>query len=431
MHAGKPQSRTRRLAALALRTCVALLSLTVLAVAGYADVILGSLRESVTSTPALDRVPDTPTKPDDAIDILLVGTDSRTDAQGNPLPPETLQKLRTGNEAGVRTDTIIILRLPGNGDPAHAVSIPRDSWVDVPTGGKAKITAAFNLAKQAEIQRLRDEGIEDQAFVERQSDEAGRQALVRTVQNFVDIRIDHYAEVSLLGFYLLTEAIGGVDVCLKNPVHDPKSGASFPAGHQTISGSDALAFVRQRHNLSRGDLDRIVRQQVFLGSALNKVLSAGTLTNPAKLSQLLAAVRQSVVLDEDLDVLEFVQRLRGLAAGDVEFVTIPVVTITGRSPDGQSIVEVDVEEVREFVHGLVDGPPESVPGEDGGDADAEPGNDVDATTTPANPDAPASPAATAATATPDAPAPADSSSPTGQSTQPAEPISADDVPCVN
>lgn len=428
MHAGEPRSRTRRLAALALRTCVALLSLTVLAVAGYADLMLGSLRESVTTTPALDRVPDTPTDVDGAIDILLIGTDSRTDAQGELLPSETLRELRTGNVPGVRTDTIIILRLPRDGDPPRAVSIPRDSWVDVPTGDKAKITAAFNLAKQAEIQRLHDEGIEDQAFVERQSDDVGRQALVQTVQNLVDVRIDHYAEVSLLGFYLLTEAIGGVDVCLKNAVHDPKSGAKFPAGHQTISGSDALAFVRQRHNLSRGDLDRIVRQQVFLGSALNKVLSAGTLANPAKLSQLLAAVRRSVVLDEDLDVLEFVQRLRGLAAGDVEFVTIPVLTITGRSPDGQSIVEVDVEQVREFVHGLIDGPPESVSGEDGEDTGTD--NNGDATTTPADPDATASPAATATPAAP-TPSDADSSAPTGQSTQPAEPISAGDVPCVN
>ncbi|MPY97480.1 MAG: LytR family transcriptional regulator [Actinophytocola sp.] len=358
--------------------------------------MLDSLRGSVTTTPALDRVPNAPT--DGALDILLIGTDSRTDAQGDPLPPETLRKLRAGNETGVRTDTIIVLRLPVNDDPAHAVSIPRDSWVDVPTGGKAKITAAFNLAKQAEIQRLRDESIEDQAFLERQSDEAGREALVRTVQDFVDVRIDHYAEVSLLGFYLLTEAIGGVDVCLKNAVHDPKSGADFPAGHQTVSGSDALAFVRQRHNLARGDLDRIVRQQVFLGSALNKVLSAGTLSNPATLSQLLAAVRRSVVLDDDLDVLEFAQRMRGLAAGEVEFVTIPVLTINGRSPDGQSIVEVDVEQVREFVHRLVDGPPESM---SGGSA------------TPATSDADSG------------------SSSAGQTTRPAEPITAGDVPCVN
>ncbi|GAA5128170.1 LCP family protein [Haloechinothrix salitolerans] len=420
MQAVKPRSRAGRMASLALRACVASLSFTVLAVTGYADVMLGSLRESVTSTPALDRVPDTPTNPDDAIDILLVGTDSRTDAQGDPLPPETLRKLRTGNEAGVRTDTIIILRLPGNGDPAHAVSIPRDSWVEVPTGGKAKITAAFNLAKQTEIQRLRDEGIEDQAFLERQSDEAGRQALIQTVQDFVDIRIDHYAEVSLLGFYLLTEAIGGVDVCLKNPVYDPKSGANFPEGHQTVSGSDALAFVRQRHNLTRGDLDRIVRQQVFLGSALNKVLSAGTLSDPTKLSQLLAAVRRSVVLDDDLDVLEFVKRLRGLAAGDVEFVTIPVVTITGRSPDGQSIVEVDVDEVREFVHELVDGHSESAAPEPSG---------TSAAPEPSGTSAAPEPSGTSA-----APEPSDTDSggaPAGQGTPPPEPITAGDVPCVN
>jgi anionic cell wall polymer biosynthesis LytR-Cps2A-Psr (LCP) family protein len=166
------------------------------------------------------------------------------------------------------------------------------------------------------------------------------------------VRIDHYAEVNLLGFYLITEALGGVDVCLNHATEDKDSGADFAAGLHTVTGGEALSFVRQRKNLPRGDLDRIVRQQVFLGSALHKILTAGVLTNPGKLNDLTDALRRSLVLDPDFDLLQFAEKAKGLASGDVRFDTIPVLTINGRSPDGQSIVEVDPTGVRQYIAGL-------------------------------------------------------------------------------
>lgn len=334
------------------KAAIALVSASALLLTGYAYTTLDALRENVNITDALDDIAG-PTGDDGATDILLVGTDARTDTRGNPLSDRTLKQLRTEHKDGISTDTLIILRLPGNGERPTAVSIPRDAWVDVPGGGQSKINSAFNAAKRAELTRLRGEGVDDRAERERLSDHAGRKALIRTVQDFADIQLDHYAEVSLLGFYLLTEALGGVEVCLNQATQDKDSAADFAAGRQVLRGGDALSFVRQRKNLPRGDLDRIVRQQVFLGSALRKVLSAGTLSKPVKLEKLTNAVHRSVVLDPDLDILEFAEKAKHLASGKVEFVTVPVVDINARSEDGQSIVRVDTDEVRAFVAGLV------------------------------------------------------------------------------
>ena len=126
-----------------------------------------------------------------------------------------------------------------------------------------------------------------------------------------------------MGFYTLTNAIGGVDVCLKNPVDDELSGARFPAGPRTVAGHDALAFVRQRHGLPNGDLDRIRRQQAFLASMSRKILSSGTLADPLTLARLLDAVRGSVVLDGDWDLLRFGQQMQDVSGGAVAFLTIP------------------------------------------------------------------------------------------------------------
>ncbi|TIH61232.1 LytR family transcriptional regulator, partial [Klebsiella pneumoniae] len=144
----------------------------------------------------------------------------------------------------------------------------------------------------------------------KESTEAGRSALIDAVANLTGITVDHYAEVGLLGFVLLTNAVGGVEVCLNNDVDDDFSGAHFKKGKQTLDGADALSFVRQRHGLPRGDLDRIARQQAFMASLAHKVLSTGTLTNTSKISKLSEAVERSVVLDNDWDVMSFATQMQ-------------------------------------------------------------------------------------------------------------------------
>jgi LCP family protein required for cell wall assembly len=352
-------SRGRRIARVCGRTSVALASIAVLAVTAYARNIHEQVQQAVNTTPVLAQVAtetNAPPKDDGATDILLVGDDRRTDLNGSPLPASILRQLRTEANDGLSTDTLILLRIPKDGGRSTAVSIPRDTEVPIPGFRTDKINAAYGAVKYLTAQRLRAGGEHDDGAVERESDAAGRQALVESVQNLTGLRVDHYAEVSLYGFYLLSKAIGGVPVCLLHATSDPNSGADFRAGPQTVSGSNALSFVRQRDNLPHGDLDRIVRQQVFLASAAKEVLSAGTLLDAGRLAALTAAVQKSVVIDQGWDVFGFVQQAQSLTGGNVEFVTIPVVNPNGRNDRGQSVVVVDPDAVKKFVAGLAASP---------------------------------------------------------------------------
>ncbi|XVS63696.1 LCP family protein [Actinosynnema sp. CA-299493] len=345
-----------RAAVIAGRVLVALLSAAVLAAAGYGWSTLQRVQESVNTTDvltALSDVPNAPPAADGATDILLVGSDSRTDAQGVPLPDHVLRKLRTEATDTLNTDTIIVMRVPHDGSKAHAVSIPRDTYVPIPEVGQEKINSAYGLTKFFTMERLAAAGTSDLAERAKAGDQAGRRALVQVVQELTGVRVDHYAEINLYGFYLLTEVIGGVEVCLKEGTSDPDSGANFRAGVQTIAGGDALAFVRQRKGIPGGDLGRITRQQVFMSAAMSKLLSAGTLADPTRLSGLLDAVNKSIVVDDNLDLATFAGQARGLAGGNVEFATIPVTGVGVQNERGQSVVTVDPPQVRAFVAELL------------------------------------------------------------------------------
>jgi hypothetical protein len=153
----------------------------------------------------------------------------------------------------------------------------------------------------------------------------------------------------------MTDALGGVGVCLNEAVYEPMSGADFPAGPQTLDGPNALSFVRQRHDLPRGDLDRVVRQQVVMSSLAHSALSGGTLTNPTTLSKLRDAITRTVVLSEGWNVMDFIQQLQKLSGGNIAFATIPILREDGWTEDGtQSVVKVDADQVRNWVSGLLD-----------------------------------------------------------------------------
>src|SRR6478609_3975654 len=291
---------------------------------------------------------------DGAIDILLVGLDSRTDAHGNPLSSEELATLRAGDDESTNTDTIILVRIPNNGKSATAISIPRDSYVDAPGLGKMKINGVFGSVHLEKLKQLVEQQGVDPSVAEPEATEAGREALIKTVANLTGVTVDHYAEIGLLGFALITDALGGVDVCLKDAVYEPLSGADFPAGWQKLDGPQALSFVRQRHDLPRGDLDRVTRQQAVMAALAHDVISSKTLTSPATLQRLQQAVQRSVVLSDGWDIMSFVDQLQKLAAGSVAFATVPVLEEAGWSDDGmQSVVRVDPTEVKDWVTSLL------------------------------------------------------------------------------
>jgi LCP family protein required for cell wall assembly len=302
-----------------------------------------------------------------ATNILIVGSDARTDSEGNPLTPDELKAVSTSLDGGgVNTDTIMILHIPEGGAKATAISIPRDTWMDSSVVGAAgvvgpysdgttgpykpnKINSFYGTAKAYSEDYLASKGVTG-AERERQSNEAGRTMLIKVVQQFTGLKINHYAEINLIGFYLLSNAIGGVPVCLNAAVKDRQSGADFPAGQQTVQGKAALSFVRQRHGLPGGDLDRIRRQQAFLAGAANKILSVGTLSNPSKLSSLVTAANRSLVLDKNFDLLSFGQQMVGLTSGRITFVTIPIAG--SDSSSGTDALGTDPVKIRAFFAGL-------------------------------------------------------------------------------
>ncbi|WP_433786588.1 LCP family protein [Actinomycetospora sp. CA-101289] len=350
------EGRGRRNARRGVRLAITVLSVLVFAVSGTAWAALSGSVGTMTGALGEGPVGDAA---DGATDILLVGVDSRTDAQGRPLPDDALRSLGASAADGVvNTDTMMLVRVPNDGSRAVAFSIPRDSYVSIPGAFRRdKINSAYPGAKADEANRLVQSGVTDPREVDVRSSDAGRQELVRAVAELTGLTVDHYAEVNLMGFYTLTNAVGGVDVCLRDPVDDDLSGAHFPAGPRTVAGHDALAFVRQRHGLPQGDLDRIRRQQAFLASLSRKVLSSGTLADPITLTRLLDAVRQSVVLDGDWDLLRFGRQMQDVSAGAVAFLTIP--TNGTRNVDGRGeVLDVDPAAVAQFVTDAI-GPEES------------------------------------------------------------------------
>jgi len=345
------QVEPRNVPALAAKMIVALASVLVVGLTGYAWSGLQGFGGMETAD-VIGHGGGGPKPADGSRDILLVGMDSRTDARGNPLPRKLLNKFKAGHDNGeLNTDTMILLHIPNDGSKAVAISLPRDSYVEIAQDyGQHKLNSAYGRAKIVTTRELQDAGEKDQKMVHRKSNQAGAKLLIETVEELTGRTVDNYASINLLGFYEITKAVGGVEVCLKNDTEDIKSGADFKKGKQTVSGVQALAFVRQRNGLPRGDLDRVVRQQVFMAGLARKMISAGILTDPGKLGDMQEAIKKSVVLNQGWDIVDFARQMSGLSGGQMQFQTIPVGGDISTG-DGDAL-QVDPAQVQQFIAGL-------------------------------------------------------------------------------
>ena len=291
---------------LAVRVVGAVLSAVLLGTSGWGWYLGQVAQATVNRTDAIPSSGNEGTG--GAMNLLLVGNDSRSS-----LTAEQESELHTGGDSGLNTDTMILVHVPADGSRASFVSFPRDSYVEIPGYGWDKLNAAYAYG-YAEV---------DDSAAESQRQAGGAQLLVKTISSLTGLQINHYAEVDLLGFFNLTSVVGGVEVNLCKPVDEAKSGAVFPAGVQVISGADALKFVRQRYELPRGDLDRIVRQQVFIAGVLRKMLSDEVLMNLGKQRELVQAASESLTVDQNLNLLELAQQMQSVTAGSIEFQTVP------------------------------------------------------------------------------------------------------------
>jgi LCP family protein required for cell wall assembly len=226
-----------------------------------------------------------------------------------------------GDRAGMRSDTTILTHLDADGTTTN-LSFPRDSLVTIPayTATDGKVTPEHKDKFNSAIAL------------------GGPSLLVKTVEKLTGVRIDHYVAVDLDGFSDISKALNGVKVCiLPSTYHDPTdpaitnindgfSGFHGVVGEQTVAGEQALAFVRQRHGLPRGDIDRIARQQQFLGSVFRAATQVKLLFNPIAVAKLLDAIKNSLTLDQDtslMDLEKLGMRLKGVDPSKVLFETVP------------------------------------------------------------------------------------------------------------
>ncbi|VDR38236.1 Regulatory protein msrR [Tsukamurella paurometabola] len=240
------------------------------------------------------RVADTP-----GTNWLLVGTDAR-----EGLTPEQQKALATGGDlGGARTDTIMLVHIPKSG-AATLVSIPRDLYVQIPGQGGHKINAAYFLGSTSG-----------------NGDAAGAQLLVQTFEKASGVRIDHYAEIGFGGFANMVDAIGGVEMCPKYPINDPKAGLRIKAGCQTLDGAQALGYVRTRAT-PNADLDRVVHQREFMSALFKEATSPTTLLNPFEMWGLSNAVVEALSVDKDTHLWDLA-RLAWAMSGDTVTTTTP------------------------------------------------------------------------------------------------------------
>jgi LCP family protein required for cell wall assembly len=336
------------------RAVVASLSLALLIGTGYGWSVQQRWIDQVVTSDVIAARTAAP-EPEQPFTALLVGLDSRTDAAGNPLPLELLAQLRAGGDEGqLHTDTIIVLHVPGGPQArAVAISIPRDSFVTLADGsGQHKINSAYGRATEDAKAQLEEQGVRG-AELDRRSRDAGRRALIATVERLIRLPIDHYAEINLAGFVEMTDAIGGVPVCLRRPEREVRSGVDLPAGLQVVSGADALAFVRQRRGLEDGDLDRITRQQAFLAGLASRMLSTGTLSDPRAVQRIVDAVTRHVVLDRGWNLDRLITHFSRMSGGDLRFLTIPTGTSALETKVDGIAVQVTPAEVQAFVRDTV------------------------------------------------------------------------------
>jgi anionic cell wall polymer biosynthesis LytR-Cps2A-Psr (LCP) family protein len=165
--------------------------------------------------------------------------------------------------------------------------------------------------------------------------------MVQTVEQATGLTVNDYVEVNFLGFVKVIDALGGVNICLPEPVDDPYSGLQLSAGVHHVDGITALAYARDRHSFASSDLARIQDQQKLMSSALTSAIHSGLLANPVKLSSFISAALSALTVDKGLNVSALADQMRGITGQDVRFTTVPLANANYVTPDGQDAVQWD------------------------------------------------------------------------------------------
>src|SRR5499427_9583739 len=246
-----------------------------------------------------------------AENILVLGSDTRI-GQGRGYGPSA--DLNTDH-----SDTLLIVHIAADRKWADIMSIPRDSWVNIPAcrmgNGQLASAQSFKINEAFTIGNLYGN-----------KTALGTACAIRTVESNTHIHIDHFVVVNFDGLKDMVNAVGGVPECNTKPIRDPKSGLRLSAGHHMLTGRQALGYVRARYTLGNGsDLERINRQQAFMSALVSRVKAKEL--NPLALYRFLDAATKSLTIDSQLGgihgLYDLATSLRNLPPGKVTFFTLP------------------------------------------------------------------------------------------------------------
>ncbi len=312
-HSQKKRWTWGRTLLVVLAVLAAVLLAGVIALVVFGKNVADTFDQNKTVVEAFPEESERPAAADDGSQtILLLGSDTRAE-----IDPDDINAAQDS-----RSDTIMVVRIPADREAAYVMSIMRDSWVEIPGYGEAKINAAMAYG--------------------------GVPLTVQVVEGLIGSRIDRVAMVDFEGFKGLTDALGGVTV--NNPSAFSSGDYSFDAGNIHLNGSEALMFVRTRKAFAEGDYRRVQNQQAYLKAVVSTILSRGTLTDPGKIKGVVEEISPFLTVDEGFDsgyLIKLLPSLRNLRSSDIVFFTAPTAGV-GTSADGQSIILLDWDRMAEL-----------------------------------------------------------------------------------
>ncbi len=286
------------------------LAFVLVAVAGGGYVLLRHFNANIQQDNILGLLGDQPVNlHPQAENIMVIGSDSR----------HGLSKAYGSGLVTDQSDTLMIVHIPANRKWAEVMSIPRDSWVNIPAcemgNGKMSSPTQFKINEAFAIGNL-----------DGNHTELGIACTVKTLEQDTGIYIDHFIAVNFTGFKDMVAALGGVYECNPSPINDPKSGLRLSAGSHLLTPVQALGYVRARYTIGDGsDLERIGRQQAFMSSLVSRVKSE--LLNPVAIYNFLDATTKSLTIDSQLGgitgLYNLGESLRGIPSDKIAFFTIP------------------------------------------------------------------------------------------------------------
>jgi LCP family protein required for cell wall assembly len=234
---------------------------------------------------------------------LIAGSDTRSG-----LSRTEKAQLHVGSADDTNSDSLMLLHM--GGPTPVLISIPRDSYVAIPGHGDNKINAALGFG--------------------------GPALLVQTVENATGLNISHYMGIGFEGLVDVTNKVGGVYICLPSAVQDTDSGVNLKAGCQTLNGTEALAFVRDRHSFATGDLQRIQDQRAFLKALLAKATSPGVFLNPFTALPFGSSAASAISVDQGTHLYNLIKA--GLALRSPQTGTVPIANANYVTTAGDSIL---------------------------------------------------------------------------------------------